>query len=115
MSEPSEPNKSPEDGFDDLLPEEPTKRDAQVERLQAELTRERDARREDQFFGIVILAAIFDIAFFSVTPSFGGPLALLLLQLLILIPLAKRMGMEEIAQMIDRVLGRIAGRTGTGE
>lgn len=63
----------------------------------------------------MILVALFDIVFFSVMPSFGGPLALLLLQLLILIPLARRMGMEEIAALIDRVLGRIAGKAGDGE
>ena len=114
MNEPLEPNK-PRDGFGDLLPEEPTKRDEQIESLQAALTRERDSRREDQFVGIVILVAVFDIVFFSVMPSFGGPLALLLLELLILVPLAKRMGMEEIATLIDRVLGRIAGKAGEGD
>lgn len=63
------------DGFGDLLPDEPTKRDAQIESLQAALARERDARREDQFVGIVILVALFDIVFFSVMPSFGWPSA----------------------------------------
>jgi hypothetical protein len=43
-------------------------------------------------------------------PNFGGPLALLILELLILIPLAKRMGMEQIAALLDRILYRMAGK-----
>ena len=47
----------------------------------------------------------------STDPSFGGPIALLILALLILIPLAKRMGMEEIAAILDRVLNNVAGNS----
>lgn len=34
---------------------------------------------------------LLDIVFFTVMPTFGGPIALLILELLILIPMAKRM------------------------
>jgi hypothetical protein len=37
---------------------------------------------------------------------------LLVLELLILIPLAKRMGMQEIAQILSSVLHRMAGKAG---
>lgn len=106
---------SRDDGFGELLTEQPTKRDQQIQELQEQLARERDARKEERFIAIVILVLIFDIAFFTVMPSFGGPLAVLILELLILIPLAKRMGMEEIVEILDRVLGRIAGRAASEE
>ena len=101
--------------FERLAREPSTLRDRQIEELQQSLTAERDARREDRFVFIVALVILFDVAFFAVMPSFGGPLALLILELLVLIPLARRMGMQEIATILDRVLGRIAGKAGDPE
>lgn len=105
-------DKMPGDGdsFNVLLPDQPTKRDQQIEELQEALANERDARKEERFIFVVLLILLFDVVFFTVMPSFGGPIAILVLQLLILIPLARRMGMEEIAQSVDRVLNRVAGR-----
>jgi hypothetical protein len=96
--------------FDVLASGEPTKRDQQVEELQEQLTQEQDARKEDRFVFIVVTVLLLDVCFFTVMPTFGGPLALLVLELLILIPLAKRMGMQEIAQILSRVLHRMAGK-----
>ncbi len=116
MNDPSEQNKPAEDdGFEGLFPEQPTQRDLQIETLQEQLAYEKDARREERFVGIVILFILLDVVFFSVIPSATGPLALLVLQLLILIPLAARLGMQEIAKMLDRVLSRMVGRTEDGE
>lgn len=97
--------------FEELLKDEPTKRDQQIEELQQELADLRDARKEERFVYIVVLILLLDIVFFTVMPSFGGPIALIILQLLILIPLARRMGMQEIAKSFDRVLGQMAGRS----
>lgn len=112
---PPKKEKADADDIRELLPEQPTKRDEQIQELQEALTAERDARREDRFVCIVVVVLLLDIVFFSVMPSFGGPLALLILELLILIPLARRMGMEEIAAILDRVIGRIAGKANDGE
>lgn len=95
------------DGIRDFASDEPTVRDDLVAELQGSLEDERDARVEERFVFIVILVLLLDVVFFSVMPSFGGPIALLILELLILIPLAKRMGMEEIAKLLDRVLSRL--------
>lgn len=56
----------------------------------------------------MISVILLNVVFFSVMESFGGPLALLVLQLLILVPIARRMGMEEIATILDRVIGRVS-------
>ena len=96
-----------------LLPEQPTKSDQLVEELQEALTQERDARREDRFIFIAVGVVLLDIMLFSVMPSFGGPLAILVLQLMILLPLAQRMGMEDVAQIISGVLGRLADGVGS--
>jgi hypothetical protein len=92
-----------------------TKQEEQISELQEQLAQERDARMEDRFVFIVAVVILLDVVFFTVMPSFGGPLALLILQLLVLIPLAKRMGMQEVAQILSRVLHRMAGKSGGSE
>ncbi|MEP7173722.1 MAG: hypothetical protein ABI705_09570 [Aestuariivirga sp.] len=97
--------------FDVVVAVEASKQDKLIQELQERLTKEEDARKEDRFIAIVCLVLLLDVVFFSVMPSFGGPLALLVLELLILIPLAQRMGMQEIAKILSRVLHRMAGKT----
>lgn len=94
----------------DVLGNEVTKRDEQIQALQEELTQERDARREERFLFIVLFLFLLDVVFFSVMDTFGGPLSLLVLEMIVLIPLARRMGMEEIAGIINRVIDNVAGK-----
>tara|TARA_R100000789_G_C2995631_1_gene147364 strand:- start:55 stop:393 length:339 start_codon:yes stop_codon:yes gene_type:complete len=102
------PSKHKNETLGDLLPEQATIRDQQIEELQEALAQERDARLEDRYVFIVISVLLLDIVFFTVMPTFGGPLALLILELLILIPLARRMGLEEVARIMSRVIGRVS-------
>ncbi|MGL5446457.1 MAG: hypothetical protein ACRDBL_04020 [Rhabdaerophilum sp.] len=101
--------------FDIVLTESPDKKDEQIAELQQKLAASQDARREDLFLFIVVSVILLDIVFFSVMPTFGGPIALVLLQALILVPLARRMGMEEVAQLLSRVLDRLADKAKRGE
>jgi hypothetical protein len=78
--------------FDAVVKSSATKQEEQISELQEQLAQEKDARMEDRFVFIVAVVILLDVVFFTVMPSFGGPLALLILQLLVLIPLAKRMG-----------------------
>jgi hypothetical protein len=98
--------------LDGLKSSNPTKQEQQIQELQDELATEKDARQEDRFFFLIVVVILFDIVFFTLMPTFGGPLALLVLQLLILIPLARRMGMEEIASILNGVINRLAGKAG---
>jgi hypothetical protein len=103
------PNSDEKKNFSLLITTSPvTNQDEQIAALEKKLEESLDARREDRFVGIVLIVLLLDVVFFSVMPTFGGPLALLVLQLLILIPLARRMGMEEIATILSRVIARIA-------
>jgi len=58
-------------GFDALVEKPATVQDQQVEQLQKQLTAEKDGRHEDRFVGIVLLAILLDVVFFSVV-SFGA-------------------------------------------
>jgi len=93
---------------EDLLPEQPTLRDQQIEELQETLAFERDARIEDRFVFVIVGVLLLDVVFFSLMPTFGGPLAILILELLIFVPLARRMGMDEVAKIMSRVIGRVS-------
>lgn len=104
-------NNDEDNPFAKVLADKPTIKDQQIEELQEALTNVQDARKEDAFIFIVITVLLFNIMIFTVMPNFGGPLAILILELLILIPLAKRMGMQEIAKNLDRVLSRMADRS----
>jgi hypothetical protein len=99
-------------GFDTLAKDDVSAQDSQVSELQKQLAHEKDARKEERFIFIVVSVLLFDVTFFAVMPTFGGPLALLIIELLILIPLAKRMGMEEIASLLSRILDHMAGKSG---
>ena len=79
----------------------------QIERLQEQLAKEKDARKEDWFISIVIVLVFFNVLMFTVVTSIFGPVVLLVLQLLILIPLARKLGLQEISQLLDRLLSRV--------
>lgn len=79
----------------------------QVERLQRLLAEEQDKRTEERFVFCVIAVILLDVVFFSVMDGFGGPLALLILQILLFTPLARRMGLENMAIIFDRVLSNL--------
>lgn len=102
----------PKRGLSGLATSNPSKQEQQIQELQDDLAAEKDARQEDRFFFMIVVVILFDIVFFTLMPTFGGPLALLVLQLLILIPLARRMGMEEIAGILNGVINRLAGKAG---
>lgn len=107
-----DPDAPPPKSMAGLAVTQPSKQEQQIQELQEDLTAEKDARKEDRFFFIIVVVILFDIVFFTLMPTFGGPLALLVLQLLILIPLARRMGMEEIAGILNGVITRLAGKAG---
>ena len=100
-------DKQPPD-FEETLPEQPEPPAQQGEELQEALAKEINARQEERFFFVVVVILLLNVVFFSVLDGWGGPIALVVVELLILVPLAHRMGIEEITELLDRVLGRVA-------
>jgi TRAP-type C4-dicarboxylate transport system permease large subunit len=82
--------------------------------LEQQLEAERDARREERFVFIILCVILLNVVLFSVLDGLGGPLALLVLELIILVPLARRMGIDEIHQILSNVLDRMAGKARNG-
>jgi hypothetical protein len=88
----------------------PTKQEQQIQELQDDLAAERDARREERFVFVVVSVILLNVVFFSVIPTLTGPLGLVVLELLILVPLARRMGLDEVVRIINAVITRMAGK-----
>lgn len=79
-----------------------SERDKQIETLQAKLSKEKDDRREERFIWSIAFIILFNVVAFTVIESWSGPLVLLVFEFLILSVLAKKMGIEEIVQILDR-------------
>lgn len=108
-------NNEPIDEFNKLLDGKPaTAEDKLIQELQESLTEIRDARKEDSFIFIFVSVILLDIVFFSVMPNSAGPIVLFVLELLILIPLARKLGVEQIVELMDRVLSRMIGGLKSG-
>ena len=90
----------------------PTKQEQQIQELQDDLAAEKDARREERFLFIVVSVILLNVVFFTVIPTLTGPLGLVVLELLVLVPLARRMGMDEVVRIINSVITRMAGKAG---
>jgi len=84
-----------------------SKEDKAIAELESQLNKEKDARREDQFVFIFVCVILLDVVFFTVIDGLAA-IALVVMELLILFPLARRMGMEEFAGILSRVLGRVS-------
>lgn len=109
---PKQPEESPDQETEDFaifLTEELTKQHKQIQELQKTLSKEKDARQEERFFGILLLTILFNVLIFMPMQSWGGPISILILELIVLFLLARRMGMEEVEQIIDRFLSSLSG------
>lgn len=104
-------NPQPLKSMSGLAVAQPTKQEQQIQELQEDLAAEKDARREDQFVFIMASVILFDIVFFTLMPTSAGPISIVVLQLLVLLPLARKMGMDEIATILNGVITRLAGKS----
>ena len=89
---------------------EQTVHDQVIGLLQDALEKEREERKEDRFIFILVSVVLLDVVLFSAMPNFGGPIALLILQLFIVIMLARRLGLREAHRLLAGFLDRLAGQ-----
>lgn len=90
--------------LDEKIPSDGSKKDAQIADLQTEIEGLKDCRNEDRFlFGLIILI-LFDVIFFSHTEGWGAPLAILVLELIVIMIMARKMGVQDITNILDKYL-----------
>lgn len=80
----------------------------QVSRLEESLAAEKDARREDQFVFCVIVLILIDIILLNGAVNFWLAIVVLVFETIILFAIAKRMGVEKIYAIMNRLLDSAA-------
>ncbi|MES1942691.1 hypothetical protein PC39_01150 [Salinisphaera sp. PC39] len=98
------------DDFESLSHEpEGDKKDRQISELQEALAQERDGRKSDRFVAILIAVILLDIHVFTGMPGWGGPIAILALEILLLLVLADKHDVSIVEQWLDKALNNVKG------
>lgn len=87
--------------------QKPDPHDKTAAKLENSLEKERDERKEERFIWILVTTILLNICFFMSMQSSTGPLIIGLLQLVGFVLVAKKLGMEEVVQLFDRMLSTI--------
>ena len=69
--------------------------------------RTEDARKEERFYSILILVILLDVVLFDAVEGTLVPVVIMVLELILLIPVAKRLGLEGIAELLSILVRRI--------
>ena len=91
-----------------LLPEESDRLRGQIEELQKDLDREVDARKEERMLWVLAVLILFDAYLFTSMENIMGPIVILVFQLIVVVLVARKMGMEQVTEMIDRMMAMLA-------
>jgi hypothetical protein len=81
--------------------------------IERELSEQKDARMEERFVWIVVTAILLDIIWFHDSTNATLPIVVMILELVALMVIARRMGVDDFVQLIGRVLHGI-GNKGAG-
>jgi len=101
------PEEKTSNNSEELVEGSPEREHKKLRERDAELAYEKQKKRENWFVAIIVLIIFLDVGFFSFMPSFGGPLVIGVLQIFVLIILAKRMGMKEMAKILSHFISRV--------
>jgi hypothetical protein len=82
-------------------------------RLGDELEAAQDGRKEERFVWITIVVILVDVMWFEDSPNPALPVVVLVLQLILLVVLARRMGIDDVVELIDRFIHAV-GNKGPG-
>lgn len=82
--------------------------------LEQQLQKEMDGRQEDKFYSIAIGTVLVDMAVFQHLP-WVGIVCIFLLEIVILLGLAKRLGSEHVTILLDYLFHQICEKIGLGK
>lgn len=78
-----------------------------IAELERELETERDCRKEDRFVALAAGVILLNIHLMGDLEGFALPIIIFILELMILMVVAKRLGIEQIAGVIDKILDHV--------
>lgn len=108
-------NDSTPTGKKPLKPPRDSNKDEALASLERQLQDAQDRHREERFIWISVVTILLTILLLHDSPSATLPLVVVLLELPLLIWVAKRCGVEDVAQLLDRLMndmGRTASKGG---
>jgi hypothetical protein len=79
----------------------------QVSILTRNYETERNDRKEERFIWILILIIIIDFEFFTIMQNVAGPIIIGLIELILILILAERCGIDRVLPLIDKVLSAV--------
>jgi len=82
-------------------------RDNEIASLSEDLEKERDERKEERFVWIIALMILADLFMFQGMQTWGGPIAILVLQVIAIASLAHRLGNQEIVGIINKIVANV--------
>jgi len=82
-----------------------------ISNLQDELLSQKEARNEDRFIFTLIIVVLLNVIFFMPLSTWSAPIIISFFEFFLLILYAKKMGMQEIYTLLDRILNKIIDRS----
>ncbi|MFP4465016.1 MAG: hypothetical protein ACLFP8_07300 [Alphaproteobacteria bacterium] len=94
------------DNYDnfDKIPDDEGKKDKQIATLQTQLEEVKEERHEERFCWALSLLILLNVFFFTNMEGWGAPISILLLQLVLLIILARKWGVEDLTDILDKYI-----------
>lgn len=105
---PDEPTKS------DFFAVTVTKKDAEIERLTAQLQASEDSRKEERFGWIAALLAIVNYLLLKDVQNLIAPIIVFIMELMALLVLARRSQLEHVEILISKLIGSVTSRFHNG-
>lgn len=72
-----------------------------------ELQAEKESRKEERFMFVAIIVTMFDALVFPSMSTLSAPIVIGFIQLIFLMVYARRCGIEEIRQIMDRIVAAV--------
>jgi len=81
-------------------------------RIADELLAEQDKRKEERFIWITMMVILIDVLWFKDSANPVLPLVVLVFQLILLVIVARRLGIDDVVELIDRLLHAVGSKGG---
>ena len=93
------------DGFDKLkVNESPSHKDDKIQELEKKVIDFEDRLSEERFYWVFGIVIAIDIIAFTKMDSWGGPVAISLLELIGLVALADKCGVDIVVRIMNRII-----------
>ncbi len=99
-----------QDVLDELSKTKDSPIDQQIQSLESKIQSLETKVNEDRFITIGIFVILFDGYLFEHMSNWGGPIALLVLEFVILLVLARKLKIEDVTMLSDKIINAVGVR-----